>query len=198
MRRMITGMQMTLDGMIEAPDGAVDFVSSWEEDYGMPGEADLCLLGSGMYPTYERYWQTIIDAPDQPLADVGRPPLADEVAYARWAVRTPHVVLSRTMESALWPQTRFARSIEEVAALRQGEGGAIYVVGGAQTVAALTDADLIDEWRFILHPVALGAGKPLFATLAQRQGFALVDSRAQSDGSVRLTYRRGGGLSARR
>lgn len=191
MRRMITGMQMTLDGMVEAPDGAVDFVSSWEEDYGMPGEADLCLLGSGMYPAYEQYWQTIIDAPDAPLAEVGRPPLADEITYARWAVRTPHVVLSRTMDSALWPQTRFIRSVEEVAALKQAEGGAIYVVGGAQTVAALTEAGLIDEWRFVLHPVALGAGKPLFATLTHRHHFALVDTRPQSDGSVRLTYARG-------
>lgn len=144
-----------------------------------------------MYPTYKRYWQGVVDRPEDLLPGTGEPPQAEVIAFARWAASTPHVVLSRIKDRTplaahpLRPPGGGGGSAQATA------GRTIYVAGGAQTVASLMNADLIDEWRLVLHPLALGAGKPLFGTLEQRRPFALIGSRAQADGSVRLTCRRG-------
>ena len=55
MRKLIAGMKISLDGKTEGPEGMADWVAAWSEDYGLTPEIDACLLGAGMYPTYERY-----------------------------------------------------------------------------------------------------------------------------------------------
>lgn len=54
MRRLITGMKMSLDGRIEGPQGYADWVQAWSEDYGITQQIDACVLGGGMYPAMKR------------------------------------------------------------------------------------------------------------------------------------------------
>jgi riboflavin biosynthesis pyrimidine reductase len=51
-------------------------------------------------------------------------------------------------------------------------------------------ANLVDEYRLAVHPVALGCGKPLFATLEARSVLALVECTRFDGGAVALVYRR--------
>ena len=188
MRKLIAGMKMSADGKIEGPDGFADWVDGWSEDYGLTPGIDACLMGAGMYPGYEQYWTAIQNEPGKPLPMTGKLPTPGEVEWAGFAARTPHHVLTSTLSSALWPSTRFVRSLEEVAALKRQPGKDIYLVGGARTTASLIDAGLVDELRLIAYPLISGVGKPLFATTNRRRGLELREVRQLQGGRVILSY----------
>ena len=188
MRKLIAGMQSSLDGKIEGPEGYADWVDAWSDHYDVMPRVDAMLLGAGMYPGYEQYWSGVQSAPDEPSPQTGKVPTRGEVEYARFAAQTPHYVLSSTLTSALWPHTIFVRGLDEVAALKQQAGKDIYVVGGARTVASLIDAGLVDELRLTVHPLIAGDGKALFATTEARRGLELQKVERLQDGAVSLIY----------
>ena len=65
MRKLIAGMQTSIDGKIEGPDGYADWVEAWSDHYDVMDRVDACLLGAGMYPGYEAYWSAIQTAPHE-------------------------------------------------------------------------------------------------------------------------------------
>ena len=80
----------------------VDWVDSWADGLELLPAVDAFVLGGGMWPDYERFWTTILDDPEAAAAMLGRDPYPREVAYARVAAATPHLVLSQTlMETTL-------------------------------------------------------------------------------------------------
>ena len=98
-RQIIAALQVSLDGLIEGPNGEVDWIGSWEDSFDL-------LPGGGMYPGYEQYWLAVLANPQGVLALTGKAPSTGEVAYARFADKTPHVVLSRTLDAVAWTTTR--------------------------------------------------------------------------------------------
>jgi dihydrofolate reductase len=188
MRKLIAGMQSSLDGKIEGPEGYADWVEAWSDSYDVISQVDACLLGAGMYPGYEQYWTAIQNGPDEVLPQTGSVPTPGEVEYARFAAQTPHYVLSSTVTSAAWPNTRFVRGLDDVAALKREPGKDIYLVGGARTVASLIDAGLVDELRLTVHPLLAGEGKALFATTDRRRALELRKVRQLQGGRVSVIY----------
>jgi dihydrofolate reductase len=188
MRKLIAGFKVSIDGRIEGPEGYADWVAAWSEDYGLMGQIDACIVGGGMYPGYERYWTAIQTAGDQVLPMSGKLPTPEEVEWAHFAARTPHYVLSRTLDDAQWPHTSFLRSLDDVSALKRKPGKDIYLMGGARVVAALIDGGVVDELRLILYPLIAGPGKTLFATAAQRRNLELRTAQPLPDGRVSLVY----------
>ena len=187
MRKLITGMKISLDGKMEGPEGVADWVEAWSEDYGLTPQIDACLLGGGMYPGYEQYWTGIQNEPDKPAWISGSAPTSAELEWAAFIKQTPHYVLSSTLTSALWPQTSFVRGLEEIAGLKQQPGKDIYLVGGARTTSSLIDAGLVNELRLIVYPLIAGEGKALFAT-ERRRGLELLKVQQLQDGRVSLIY----------
>ncbi|RUV73898.1 MAG: dihydrofolate reductase [Mesorhizobium sp.] len=188
MRKLITGMKISVDGKMEGPEGYADWVDACSEEYGLTRQIDACLLGSVMYAGYEQYWSAIQNEPDKPLPMTGKLPMPAELEWARFAEQTPHYVLSNTMTSALWPKTRFLRSLEDIAALKQQPGKDIYLMGGAGMTASLIDAGLVDELRLIVYPLLAGEGKALFEATQKRRGLELRKVEQLSDGRVGLVY----------
>jgi len=189
MRKLIAGMQSSVDGKIEGSEGYADWVETWSDNYALMPQIDACLLGGAMYAGgYERYWTAVATAPDQPLPMTDRLPTPAELEWARFAARTPHYVLSSTLTSAAWPMTRFIRALDEIAALKQQPGKDIYLIGGARTVASLIDAGLVDELRLHIHPLIAGKGKALFATTELRQKLDLKKVESLEGGRVSLIY----------
>lgn len=188
MRQIIAALQISLDGYIEGPQGELDWVDSWEDRFGLVDRVDTFLLGAGMYPGYEAYWSAIQADPTAVLPFAGRPALPYEIEYAQVAARTPHVVLSRTLSTVAWPQTRIVRELDELRRLKALPGRDMHAVGGAAFVTSLLNAGLIDELCLVVQPVLLGAGKPLFAGLSARQRLRLREAVALEDGLARLTY----------
>ena len=141
-----------------------------------------------MYPGYEGYWTGIRNEPDKPAWITGSAPTPAEVEWARFASRTPHYVLSRTLTSAQWPNTSFLRGLDEIAALKQQPGKDIYLIGGGRITTSLIDAGLVDELRLIVYPLIAGEGKALFATTERRRGLELRKVQQLPDGCVSLIY----------
>jgi len=101
MRKLIAGMQISVDGKIEGPAGYADWVDSWADNYDLMPQIDACLLGGGMYPGHEEYW-TAIESNTSPVAPgrfTGTVPTAAEIEWARFATQIPHYVLSSTLTS---------------------------------------------------------------------------------------------------
>jgi len=188
MRKLIAGMKMSADGMIRGPEGSAHWVTAWSDDYGLTPQIDACVLGGGMYPGYEGYWTAIRNEPEKPVWITGAAPTPEEIQWAQFAARTPHYVLSNTMTSAQWPNTRFLRGLEDVAALKQQPGKDIYLIGGARTTAACIDAGLVDELRLIVYPVIAGGGVGLFETAERRHELELRAVERLSDGRLSLVY----------
>jgi dihydrofolate reductase len=200
MRKLIAGMQTSLDGKIEGPEGYADWVDEWSDHYDVLPRVDAALLGGGMYPGYEQYWSAIQERPDEPppmtekvptpgeVEEYARLPTPGEVEYARFTAQAPHYVLSSTLTSATWANTSFLRGLDEVGSLKQQPGKDIYLVGGARVLASLIDAGLVDELRLTVHPLIAGEGKSLFATAQGRRGLELQEVQQSQDGLVNLVY----------
>ena len=103
----------------------------------------------------------------------------------------PKVVFSKTLPVTEWAASRIARGdlTEEIAALKSEPGGDIIAHGGAAFVQALSRLGLIDEYRLIIHPVALGNGLPLFKDLPRPLRLELAEARHFTDGAVIHVYR---------
>jgi dihydrofolate reductase len=113
--------------------------------------------------------------------------------YAGPMNEIPKVVFSRSLTRADWPTTTIAGGdlADEVAALKDQPGGEIIVYGGFTLAQALTRADLVDEYRLVIRPVALGSGEPMFLDLPLERRLELVEATPYPDGTIISIYRKG-------
>jgi dihydrofolate reductase len=188
-RTMIAALQVSLDGLVQGPNGEKDWVDSWADAIELIPDVDTFVLGGRMYPDYGDYWESIYANPERTLPFQERIPSKSEIAYARLAAQTPHIVLSTTLKSVSWPAAQIIRDVAELRTLKGQPGKNMYVVGGATLVASLLNEDLIDELRLIVHPIVLGKGQALFSGVKKRLSMDLVQARSTESGRVIVTYR---------
>src|SRR5712691_6572530 len=117
-RTMIAALQVSLDGFIQGPDGEKDWVDSWAEAIQLIPDVDTFVLGGRMYPDYGQYWESIYDDPDHVPPFQEQIPSKSEIAFARFAAKTPHIVLSTTLKSVSWPTAKIIRDIAELRTLK--------------------------------------------------------------------------------
>ena len=117
-----------------------------------------------MYPGYEQYWGAILTNPGGILPFTGKVATKGEIDYSRFAARTPHIVVSRTLNEVGWKNTRIVRDVEDLRALKEQPGKDMHAVGGATLVSSLINAGLVDELRIVVQPIVLGTGKPCSRT----------------------------------
>jgi dihydrofolate reductase len=115
-------------------------------------------------------------------------PTPKEVAYAKWAARTPHIVVSHQPMEFAWKNTRVSSDLEEIRKLKRQPGKDIYVVGGATLVSSLINFGLVDEICLMVNPVLLGGGKALFKGVTERHHLKLVSAEQRDPGKVYLIY----------
>jgi len=193
MRKISAALQTSVDGFIEGPNGELDWAISedeevWRNLFEMLESADTCILGRVMYPLYEKYWMAVLANPAGPLPLHGAAATKNEIKYAHWADKTPHIVVSKTLDKVGWQTTRIIREIEEIRKLKQQPGKNMYVVGGVTLVGSLMNAGLIDEIQLMVNPIILGCGKALFKDVKERQALKLVKAKALKSGKVALNY----------
>ena len=100
----------------------------------------------------------------------------------------PKYVVSTTLTDPEWNNTSVLRSLDEVAALKEGDGEGTILVHGSPTLAqALAEAGLVDRYHLLQFPVTLGEGKRLFN--GREQGtLKLVEFEAYPNGVVKYVY----------
>ena len=193
MRKIIAALQVSVDGFIEGPNGELDWAmeedeETWKDIFEMLESVDTCILGRVMYPDYEQYWLAILANPTGILPLSGKTATKNEIAYARWADKIPHVVLSKTLDKVAWKTTRIVRDLEEIRKMKQQPGKDMYVIGGATLVSSLMNLGLIDQLRLMVNPLILGGGKALFKDVKERHALKLVRAKPLKSGKVGLTY----------
>ena len=188
-RTMIAALQVSLDGFTQGPNGEKDWVDSWADAIELIPDVDTFVLGGRMYPDYGAYWESIHANPWRVPPFQDRIPSKSEVAYARLAAKTPHIVLSTTLESVSWPTATIIRDVAALRTLKSQPGKNMYVVGGATLVAHLLNEGLVDELRLIVHPIVLGSGQALFGGVNERLSLDLVEAKPTPSGRLILTYR---------
>lgn len=190
MRKLIFGMNVTLDGYIaatgddigwsggEGPDSSSsDELFQWWSD--RVDATGLALYGRKLWEAMSSHWPT---ADKQP----GATPAAIEFA-GRWR-DMPKVVFSSTTSTVDW-NTRLVTgdAVTEITRLKADDGGPMDI-GGATLAAAAMRAGLIDEYAIVTHPVLVGGGTPFFTALDSWVNLNLVETRTFPGGVVLTRY----------
>jgi dihydrofolate reductase len=178
MRKLILHMGISIDGFVAATDGAHDWGYTGEDEAAKRWKLDS-LWNAGAHLMGRVTYEDMAEAWPGSSSD-----------YAAPMNEIPKVVFSKTLENANWPEARIASGEldAEVAALKAEEGGYLLAHGGAQFARALVREGLVDEYRFVVHPAALGRGMAIFSELSGRLALALVDARRFSTGAVGHVY----------
>ena len=176
MRPVVLSMNISLDGYLATRDGGLQWAFPRFDAELMSlnaselGETETILMGRTTYEGMAAHW----------------PNLNDPIAKMMNAVEK--VVFSRTLKDVSWSGARLAkRSLaEEIASLKQARGKRIGIAGGAMLAQGAIAAKLIDQYRLLMHPVALGQGLPLFVEPLQLER---LDSTGLHSGVTITSYR---------
>ena len=162
MRRLIITAFVSLDGVMEGPGGEKGYRNAGWTFNQLPhddavyelkereqAEAGALLLGRRSYEAFAPVW----------------PSMAEE--FARYNELPKYVVSSSLRPEDLvdgWGEITILRSLDEVARLKDGDGGPLLVQGSSDLGHSLAEAGLVDRYHLLVFPLLLGAGKQLFAT----------------------------------
>jgi dihydrofolate reductase len=103
----------------------------------------------------------------------------------------PKIVFSKTLQKVEWKNSRLIKENikEEILKIKQQPGkDMIIILGSASIVQTFTNLGLIDEYRLLLHPVALGSGKPLFKDINDRLNLKLMKTKTYRNVVVSFDY----------
>jgi dihydrofolate reductase len=105
--------------------------------------------------------------------------------------RSEKIVVSRTLKTADWNNARILQGDlgEEIKKLKDSAKHPITILGSGSLVTQLADLGLIDSFQFMVDPIAIGNGTPIFHGLKQALSLKLADSRIFKSGTVVLTYK---------
>lgn len=191
MRKVLLNMTMTVDGFFCGPNGELDWMSQTpdqelvDDTVALFQGIDSGFIGyptaSGMIP----YW---LNVSKNPSASEG------ERAIAQVVNALHPFIISHQEEKLEWENTELlvVKSdhdlVEAVNKLKQQPGKDLGVPGGIRTAQTFVRLGLIDEYVFMVHPVAIGNGKRVFT---DRVNLELVSAKTYQSGVLRVCYRPG-------
>lgn len=187
MRTLIITAFMSLDGVMEAPGGEEGYRNAgWtyrdipfdEAAYEIKGreqdQATALLLGRRSYEAFSPVW----------------PEMTEE--FARYNDLPKYVVSTALTTDDLvdnWGPTTILRSVEDVARLKETEGGPILVHGSATLGHSLAEAGLVDRYHLLVFPLLLGAGRRLFgAADVDSTPLTLTEHEAYGNGVQKMVF----------
>lgn len=195
MRRIIASAFITLDGVMQAPGGPEEDVTGvfdeggwvfklWDEGINetlgdfFSGNYDL-LLGRRTYDIFAAYW---------PYAE------AENAAMGEAFTAANKYVLTRGSQPLEWANSHRLTSIEDVAALKAGDGPDLIIQGSSTLYPGLLAAGLIDRLTLMVFPLVLGKGKRLFGDGTPTGLLKMVEHKVTEKGTVIAAYEPGGAL----
>jgi dihydrofolate reductase len=176
-------INLTLDGCVDHREGVVD-----DETHAfftrLLDESGAMLWGRVTYEMMEGYWPAVA------RGDVEAPPSVRE-----WADKLevkPKYVVSSTREDFPWNNShRIAGDLREgVRQLKEATPAGV-LLGSGMLATALDRLNLIDEYRFLVHPRIAGHGPTLYqGGLPGARKLELVSAQPLRCGAVAMHYRR--------
>lgn len=187
MRKIIATEFYTLDGIMSDPKDEMKWVQdNFNEEIGkyedeLYTNADSLMLGRVTYKIFESYWPSAENDPSK-----------EDYKLAVKINKMTKFVFSKTIKEVTWKNSVLKNDInpDDIKRIKQQSGTNILVVGSSRIVQQLGSLGLIDEYHFILFPVILGEGKPLFSPDSIRNlQLKLSESRNFGNGVVGLFYK---------
>ncbi|HEY5824459.1 MAG TPA: dihydrofolate reductase family protein [Cyclobacteriaceae bacterium] len=166
MRKIILGLAVSLDGFIEGPNGEYDWCFT-DQDYGLSDffkQIDAIFMGRKSYEESSKY--------------------EDQNPWK--GIKT--YVISNTLKSTDKIEVINGDVISKIKEVKNQKGKDIWLFGGAELTTSLINENLVDELWLSVHPVLLGAGKPLFQNINERKNLKLKEHKVYSSGLVSLIY----------
>ncbi|WP_375387721.1 dihydrofolate reductase family protein [uncultured Amnibacterium sp.] len=183
MRTLIVTEFVSLDGVVDSPGGGSHPRAGWTFNdvpfdaaaYEIKGreqlEAGAMIMGRRSYEEFAPVWPSM-------------PEFAQYNAMPKYVVSS-----SLTAPDPGWASTSILRSIDEVAALREGDGdGNLLVHGSPHLAQQLLAAGLVDRYHLLVFPVVLGGGKRLFADDGGFARLTVAEQETYANGVVKLVY----------
>jgi len=182
-------VMLSLDGYFEGPNHDISWHNVDDESnrfaIEMLKKTDLFLWGRRIYQLMEAYWPGAAEDPSTSSANR---------EIARLMNNTDKIVFSKTLErveaTKNWRVTKLVREYDpnEMRRLKAGQGKEINV-GGPELAASFLRDGLIDELRFVINPIAIGGGAPIFRGLERGMKLELIETRQFRSGNTLLCYR---------
>ena len=207
MRQLVLQMQITVDGFVAGPNGENDWVfktldeaaDAWIVEHVW--KAGVHIMGSRTFKDMASYWPSSTEVFAAPMNEIPKAVFTRSGSAATTTQALEGAVRNREQQgggqqaatSAIiesWTHPRVARGdlADEVRRLKSEPGKEILAHGGAMFARSLVQSGLVDEYRLLVHPVALGRGQPLFSDLATPIDLKLVSSTPFSAGTVANIY----------
>jgi dihydrofolate reductase len=183
MGTLIYGFNVSVDGYIADAQGDIGWTDPSEELHqywnDFERETACAFYGRRLYELMSAYWPTADKAAD------ATPLIVD---FARIWCDMPKVVFSRTLQSVEW-NARLERGdpVQVVTKLKAEIDGRLEVAG-ATLAAPIVQAGLVDEYRIVIAPTAVGGGIRFFPTLPSWISLRLLENRTFPGGTVLLRY----------
>ncbi|HEX7903619.1 MAG TPA: dihydrofolate reductase family protein [Chitinophagaceae bacterium] len=182
MRKVILNLAVSLDGFIEGPNGELDWLVRDDEiDFGdilhdILSDKDIIFYGRISYEKWGNY------QPDENTSSTLKE------AYNLLHSKTKYV-FSKTMTTDNSNAIFISSNIKEgVLEIKRQPGKNIWLYGGGKLITTFLNLDLVDVYKFAIHPVILGSGKPLFENIKERHKLKLVEAKGYKSGATLLTY----------
>ena len=183
MRKVILDTIISLDGYYTSLKNEIDWFEFDKEEIDWSKEinrrVDTMLYGRVTYEEFRTFWPNASPTPTGFDSEI--------IAQLNGL---PKVVFSRTLTDALWQPAVLVREdpAAAVAKLKQEPGKDMVVVGSGTLVSALVKSGLVDEYRILVRPIILGAGKPIFVDRDARHSLKLVAAKTFHNGVIALHY----------
>jgi dihydrofolate reductase len=134
------------------------------------------LFGRVTYQMMESFWPT-------PMA------LEMDPVVAKGMNESHKIVFSTSLKKVGWQNTKLIKTdlIEEVKKLKKLQQD-ITILGSGSIVTQLADHGLIDEYQFMIDPIALGKGEPMLKGLKHPLNLKLISTKIFKSGVVLLCY----------
>lgn len=177
MKKIVVSAWVTLDGIFDANsmnEWFNPFDSVERQNYIRDGilGSEALLLGRTTYEMLASYWPNLKN---------------NEMGVAAKLNSMPKYVVSSSLKKAAWENSTIIQQ-KAIAALKAKGEGEIQIEGSATLVESLVAAGLVDEFRFLVHPVIMGSGKRFFKEEMQVKGLELVKREALPLGVMLLCY----------
>jgi dihydrofolate reductase len=177
MRKVVAGLAISLDGVVERPSGWMLLNDEMAEVIAAGiAQSDAILLGRRTYLEFARMWPDL----HSPMAD--------------YMNSTPKYIVSATLGTLQWANSTLLSGdlAAAVAKLRALPGRNIQVPGSPRLVRSLLREGLLDELSLMVHPIVLGSGMRLLEEMTGQLNLRLVASAALSTGVLSVTYQPAG------
>jgi len=180
---LIFSINVTLDGCIDHREGIAD-----EETHAyftrLMVESGAILWGRVTYEMMESYWPAVA------RGEMEAPP-----AIREWAVKLdakPKYVVSSTRKDYPWNNSHhIAGDLRTGVQKLKVETPAGVLLGSGKLATELDRLDLIDEYKFLVHPRIAGHGPTLYqGGLPTTRKLELVSATPLRNGAVAVHYRR--------